>query len=529
LLDFFRHLFSTDFMPHVYCLREPGLVKVHLWSDGIIVLSYALIPLALVWLIRRRDDLAFPWMFSLFGVFILGCGLTHVMAVVTLWHPAYRLDGLIKAITAVASLLTAVLLFRLLPQVEALPSPAQMQSEIKRRQGAETELRNLNEQLEQRVAERTAALEQANRQVSESEARFRTLAEAVPNLLWTTDGIGSSTYLSPRYQQYTGKTNSDLVGKGWQRALHPEDRERVESVWRTAVQTGQPYETEYRLRRHDGTYRWFVARGVPICDDNGQIRQWLGSSTDIDDLKRTSAALRRSNEELQQFAYVAAHDLQEPLRNIANSVGFIKRFHLNNFDQTATKWVDFSVEGAQRMHDMIKDLLTYSRAVNGTPPPEEPVDANQAVQTALANLATAIAASGAKIEVGPLPPVRVLETHLVQIFQNLIANALKYRKENIRPEVRICASRNGAEVQFSVIDNGMGFDPQYSQRIFGVFKRLHHRNEYPGNGIGLAICTRITAHYGGRIWAESQTGQGAAFHFAFPTEHFALPTEQEPA
>jgi PAS domain S-box-containing protein len=526
LLDFFQRLFSTDFMPHVYCLREPGVVKVHLWSDATIALSYALIPLALVLMIRRRADLAFSWMFSLFGVFILGCGLTHVMGVVTLWHPAYRLDGLIKTITAVASFLTAILLFRLLPQIEALPSPAQMQSEIKRRQGAETELRDLNEQLEQRVAERTAALEEANRQLSEGEQRFRTLAEAVPNLLWTTDETGSATYLSPRYQQYTGKSSSNLLGKDWQVTLHPEDRERVQSVWRDAVQTGRPYETEYRLRRHDGSYRWFVARGVPICDDNGQIRQWLGSSTDVDDLKRTDAALRRSNEELQQFAYVAAHDLQEPLRNIANSVGFIKRFHLSNFDQTATKWVDFSVEGAQRMHDMIKDLLTYSRAVDGTEAPEQPVDANEAVETALANLARAITASGAHIEVGPLPHVQVLETHLVQIFQNLIANALKYRKKNVRPEVRISASRNGADLQFSVIDNGMGFHPEYSERIFGVFKRLHSRDEYPGNGIGLAICTRITAHYGGRIWAESQSGQGAAFHFAFPIHQ---ETQQETA
>src|SRR5690349_13245210 len=166
MFDFFRKLFITDFMPHVYCLREPGLIKLHLLSDGVIALSYAMIPIALVLLIRRRRDLAFPWMFSLFGVFILGCGLTHVMGVVTLWHPAYRLDGLIKAITAVASLLTAILLFRLMPQVEALPSPAQLQSEITRRKDAETELRNLNEQLEQRVAERTVALEQANRQLS---------------------------------------------------------------------------------------------------------------------------------------------------------------------------------------------------------------------------------------------------------------------------------------------------------------------------------------------------------------------------
>src|SRR5262249_34096549 len=149
LLDFFRNLFATDFMPHVYCLREAAVVKLHLLSDGVISLSYAMIPLALVLVIRRRRDLMFPWMFGLFGVFILGCGMTHVMSVVTLWHPAYRLDGVVKAVTAAASLLTALLLFHLLPQIEGLPSPEQLKVEIGRREQIELQLRRFNEDLEQ--------------------------------------------------------------------------------------------------------------------------------------------------------------------------------------------------------------------------------------------------------------------------------------------------------------------------------------------------------------------------------------------
>jgi PAS domain S-box-containing protein len=516
MLDFFRKLLITDFMPHVYCLREPGLIKLHVLSDGVIALSYSMIPIALLLLIRRRRDLVFPWMFCLFGVFILGCGLTHVMGMITLWQPAYRLDGLIKAITAAASFPTALLLFRLLPQVETLPSPRQMQAEIKQRQRAEKELREMNEELERRVAERTAELEQANWQLAASEERFRTLAEAVPNLLWTTDGNGLCSYLSSRFQQYTGRISTDLLGTGWQAVLHDEDQERVTGVWRKAVETGQVYETEYRLRRFDGSYRWFVARGVPVRGQDGEIRLWLGSSTDIDDLKRTEAALRRSNEELGQFAYAAAHDLQEPLRNISNSLGLVRRLQPDRLDPATAKWIDFSVEGAQRMHDMVKDLLTYSRAVDGADSPEIPVSANEAVQTALENLTTTIAAAEARIDVGPLPRVEVLETHLVQIFQNLIANSVKYRQKHVHPEVRISASRTGVDWQFSVADNGIGFEAQYSDKIFGVFKRLHQRNEYQGNGIGLAICARIVAHYGGRIWAESETGQGATFYFTLP-------------
>jgi light-regulated signal transduction histidine kinase (bacteriophytochrome) len=233
-------------------------------------------------------------------------------------------------------------------------------------------------------------------------------------------------------------------------------------------------------------------------------------------LKRTEAALRRSNEELGQFAYAAAHDLQEPLRNISNALGLIRRAQSDRLEPAAAKWIDFSVEGAQRMHDMVKDLLSYSRAVDVADSPERPVSANEAVQTALTNLTTTIAAAEARIDVGPLPHVPVLETHLVQLFQNLIANSVKYRQKDVRPEVRISASRTGVEWRFSVADNGIGFDPQYSDKIFGVFKRLHQRNEYQGNGIGLAICARIVAHYGGRIWAESKAGLGATFYFTLP-------------
>jgi light-regulated signal transduction histidine kinase (bacteriophytochrome) len=305
---------------------------------------------------------------------------------------------------------------------------------------------------------------------------------------------------------------------GWQAVVHAEDRERVAGIWCETVETGRTYETEYRLRRFDGSYRWFVARGIPVRGQDGKVRQWLGSSTDIDDLKRTEAALRRSNEELGQFAYAAAHDLQEPLRNISNSLGLIQRMHVDRFDRAAGKWIDFSVEGAQRMHDMVKDLLTYARAVDGSERLGNPVNATAAVQTALANLTTTINAAEAKIEIGPLPRVWVLEAHLVQIFQNLIANSVKYRQKHVQPEIRISAHHAGGEWRFSVADNGIGFDPQYAGKIFGVFKRLHQRNEYQGNGIGLAICARIVTHYGGRIWAESQTGRGATFHFTLPAQ-----------
>jgi light-regulated signal transduction histidine kinase (bacteriophytochrome) len=179
---------------------------------------------------------------------------------------------------------------------------------------------------------------------------------------------------------------------------------------------------------------------------------------------------------------------------------------------------EYRVEGAERMFEMVKDLLRYARAVDDAEQPSNSVPANEAVSAALANLDDSVVAAGAKIEVASLPRVRVCENHLVQLFQNLLSNALKYRKSDVAPEIRVSALRDTIQWQFCVEDNGIGFNPEYSEKIFGVFKRLHQRNEYPGNGIGLAICARVVAHYGGRIWAESQSGQGAAFHFTLPAQ-----------
>jgi PAS domain S-box-containing protein len=518
LLDFFRNLFATDFMPHVYCLREPAIVKLHLLSDSVISFSYAMIPLALVLVIRRRRDLMFPWMFGLFGVFILGCGLTHVMGVVTLWHPAYRLDGVVKAITAAASLLTALLLFRLLPQIEGLPSPAQLKVEIDRREQVEVQLRRFNEELEHRVADRTFALEESNHRLRESKEGFRTLTELVPNLLWTSDPAGHATHVSLRYRQYAGSTEQVLLGSCWRELAHPDDSERADGSWQDAVTRGEPYEIECRLRRFDGAYRWFVVRAVPMRDENGQIGQWLGSCTDINDLKTTQAELRRSNEELERFAYLVAHDLQEPLRNVSISVGMVRRGGYETLEPSLAKWLASAEQGAQRMHGMVRDLLTYSRSVDSADAPEETVSVEHAVHSALTNLAEAIAQSHASIQIESLPHVRVREPHLVQIFQNLVGNAIKYRKSEAPPIIRISARRNRDDWEFSVSDNGIGFQAEYSDKIFGVFKRLHQPDEYPGNGIGLAICARIVDHYGGRIWAESRSGQGATFRLTFPAE-----------
>jgi light-regulated signal transduction histidine kinase (bacteriophytochrome) len=233
--------------------------------------------------------------------------------------------------------------------------------------------------------------------------------------------------------------------------------------------------------------------------------------------KQNEEALRRANDDLRQFAYAAAHDLQEPLRNIANSLGLIKRVQQQPLQAEVTELVQESIDSAQRLIQMVKDLLAFSKVVSEVDRATEQVDANEVMHQVLKDLSAAISDSDAQVKVRPLPLVEMENAHLLQLFQNLVGNALKYRRTDVTPFIEISAKRQGTEWLFTVADNGIGFDPIYAERIFGVFKRLHVRDQYPGTGIGLALCSRIVALYGGRIWAESQVGLGSDFKFTMPS------------
>jgi light-regulated signal transduction histidine kinase (bacteriophytochrome) len=259
-----------------------------------------------------------------------------------------------------------------------------------------------------------------------------------------------------------------------------------------------------------------VTRALAATDAQGATIQWIGASTDIDQLKRAERALVQSNGELRQFAYAAAHDLQEPLRNVVNAAGMLALRAGDHVDGLDREFLEFCIEGAGRMHGMIKDLLAFTTVVDSPEVRSSCTDAGEAMKDVQANLSFAIVESKASILFEELPCLAVERTHLVQLLQNLISNSLKYRSRERPPVIRVTASRELDSWRFEVRDNGIGFSPEYSQRIFGVFKRLHQRREFPGSGIGLAICARIVAHYGGTIWAEGWPEKGAAFYFLLP-------------
>ena len=358
-------------------------------------------------------------------------------------------------------------------------------------------------------------IRQAQEKLRRSEEMFRTLADNIPQLAWMANPDGWIFWYNQRWYDYTGTTLEQMQGWGWQPVHHPQHLARVVGRFKESLATGEAWEDTFPLRGRDGQFRWFLSRAMPIRDAAGKVVRWFGTNTDITGQKRTEEALRRSNADLEQFAYVASHDLQEPLRTVAAFTQLLARGIEDKLDDKHRQYVDLIVGGARKMSDLISDLLLYSQMTSGEQVPER-VDAAKALQTAIENLRSAIEESGARIVQDTLPTVRADRLQLTQVFQNLLSNAVKYRQTRVSPEVRIAAEKRDGEWLFSVRDNGRGFEPEYADRIFGIFKRLHRDGAIPGTGIGLAICKTIVERHGGRIWAEAQTAQGATIYFTLP-------------
>jgi light-regulated signal transduction histidine kinase (bacteriophytochrome) len=241
-----------------------------------------------------------------------------------------------------------------------------------------------------------------------------------------------------------------------------------------------------------------------------------------EELARRADDLARSNADLEQFAYVASHDLQEPLRMVTSYCDLLQRRYAGKLDGDADDFIAYAVDGARRMQELVRGLLAYSR-VGPHGKTLQPVDVGSVLSRALANLKVAIDESGAVVNRGKLPVVTADPTQLEHVLQNLIGNAIKFRRDDEPPRVHVRAVRRGEWWQLSVRDNGIGIDQQYSDKVFAIFQRLHGRGKYPGTGLGLAIAKKIIERHGGRIWFESVPGEGSTFHFTLPAERKEAP------
>lgn len=309
--------------------------------------------------------------------------------------------------------------------------------------------------------------------------------------------------------------------EGWKATVHPDDVDREDQKIQALFHRSGEFDSEFRIIWPDRSIHYLKANALIVRDAGGRAIRMIGTNRDITDQKHAEEELGhaieelgRSNASLEQFAYVASHDLQEPLRAITGCIQILQKAYANKLDADADELIRHAVEGAARMRTLIGDLLAFSRVGTGGKP-FEPTDCNAALDLALANLATMLEESHAIVTRDPLPTLSADPTQLPQVFQNLISNAIKFHGKEV-PEIHIGATRRDGDWLFSVRDEGIGIDPQYKDRIFIIFQRLHTRSEYPGTGIGLALCKRIVERHNGKIWVDSSVGKGATVYFTIP-------------
>ena len=356
------------------------------------------------------------------------------------------------------------------------------------------------------------------RQAAEvSEEQYRRIGSLIPFGVWRCDGAGVLVYVSDALLAFIGK-RADQV-KSWADFVSEDEANEVTTEWERCLKNEIAWDRELRVTGKNGEACTILSRGVPIRA-RGRVEYWTGINLDIteknrieEERKRQSEDLARSNAELEQFAYVASHDLQEPLRMITSYLQLIEKRYQAHLDQDGQTFIGYAIDGARRLQRMIHDLLDFSRV--GTRGAEmKRVDSGSVVQHAVSSLQQKISESGSRVMCDGLPVVNADETQLERVFQNLISNAIKYRRDD-ETRIEISANQEDNFWVFSIRDNGIGIDPKYADRIFMIFQRLHTKTQ-PGTGIGLAICKRIVERHGGRIWFEPNKDHGTTFRFSIP-------------
>lgn len=351
---------------------------------------------------------------------------------------------------------------------------------------------------------------------SESERRlYETVLSNTPDLVYVFDLHHRFSYANKALLRMWGKTWSEAIGKNclelgyepWHAAMHDREIEQVIATKRS-IRGEVPFTGTNGRRIYEYIF-------VPVIGKNGEVEAIAGTTRDVTDRKLAEEELRLANEDLEQFAYSASHDLQEPLRGISIYSELLTKRYEHELEGSALEFLSHLKDGAKRMEMLVRDLLAYTQVMR-LDSSSDTADSDGVLKSALANLREAITESEAQVTFDPLPRVRIKPIHLQQLFQNLIGNALKYRSPARLPAIHISAERQDGLWLFSVTDNGIGIDPAYKDHIFGVFKRLHTNREYSGTGIGLAICQRIVERYGGRISVESRVGEGSRFRFSLP-------------
>lgn len=375
-----------------------------------------------------------------------------------------------------------------------------------------------------RTAEERRERQRAQEALGRSEERLRMAVNAARMGTWELDLTSGGIEASEICKENFGLDDDAAFDFGMLRAaVHPDDRETVEQQFQCAAKEGTSQQAEFRVIWRDGSVHWIVMHGTALRDARGAVSRMVGVTLDItprkqveENLAKQAQELTSLNADLRQFAFAASHDLQEPLRMVTVYTQLLAQRYNQGVDEETAMFFSFIETGTSRMAALLRDLQAYlqlqTRERNFKRVEMVPV-----LQRVLQVLDIAVREAGASITCDPLPAVLGDESQLEQVLQNLIANALKYRDARA-PRIHVSAKREGAFWIFSVRDNGIGFDSQFAEQIFGLFKRLNHQKDYPGTGLGLAICRRIVEHHGCQIWARSEPGVGSEFSFSLPVD-----------
>lgn len=504
MTDYISELWNTSYMPHGHCyFWDPAIMWTHAISDSIIALAYFIIPVSLIKIVKKRNDFTYIWMLILFAVFIWGCGATHVMDVINVWSPWYRIDSAIRVITALASIGTAFILIKVTPKLILFPS-------AKRWQEMNDELRAMNEQLEQKVAERTAKYQ-------EIATKFEFLTDTIPQIVWSTDDLGDINYMNKTWFEYTGKEKGTEDAFNIDELTHPDDRKKVDIRRNQSLEKSEPFETELRLKEgREGTYRWHLARSLPLKNERGRVTMWLGTATDIHDQKLQQEELIRTNEELDNFVYVASHDLKTPINNLDGLMQILEHRLSDESKKEAAPIRSMMAKSIEQLKMTINDLADISSLQRQLDTEEKiMVPVKDLIEEFKVNYHVLMNETGARIETDlKVPAFYFSRKHLRSLIDNLLSNSLKYRAPGRLPRILVATFETGQFRVISVKDNGLGIKKEHHEKIFDMFRRFHSNTE--GSGVGLNIVKRIVERYKGKITVNSAPEEGTTISLWIP-------------